>query len=65
MFRRETGSAGKLVSQGNWCRRETGVAGKLVAQGNWFFVTLANIFVIILMMKQITYNGKVSDITIL
>ena len=64
-FRRETGFAGKLVSQGNWFCRETGFAGKLVLQGNWFLVTLAKIFIIILVVKQITYNAKVSDITIL
>ena len=46
-------------------RREAGFAGKLVSQGSWFLVTLAKIFVIILMVKQITYNAKVSDITIL
>ena len=51
--------------QGNWCRRKTGLAGKLVSQGNWFLVTLAKIFFIILMVKQITYNAKVNDITIL
>ena len=64
-FCRETGVPGKLVWQGNWFGRETGLAGKLVLQGNWFFVTLTNIFAIILMVKQITYNGKISDITIL
>ena len=77
--RRETGVAGKLMSRGNWCRRETGVAGKLISQENWFpgfavtlvsqghlfLVTLAKIFVIILVEKQITYNAKVSDTTIL
>ena len=39
-------------------------AGKLVSQGNLFLVTLAEIFIIILVVKQITYNAKVSDITI-
>ena len=57
--------AGKLVWQGNWFGRETGLAGKLVWQGNFFLVTLANIFVIILVVKEITYNAKVSNITIL
>ena len=33
--RRETGLAGKLVSQGNWSHRKTGLTGKLVSQGNW------------------------------
>ena len=69
---------GKLVSEGetgfgggswlgNWFRK-----GKLVLQGetsfaggNWFLITLAKIFIIILVVKQITYNVKVSDITIL
>ena len=77
-FRRETGSTGKLVTQGNWLRRkagfarklvrlrtETGFAGKLVSQGNWFLVTLAKIFITILVVKGITYNAKVSDITVL
>ena len=50
-------------SQGNWFGRETGLAGKLVWQGNLFLVTLAKIFIIILVVKQITYNAKVSDIT--
>ena len=36
-----------------------------VLQWHWFLVTLAKIFVIILVVKQITYNVKVSDITIL
>ena len=58
-----TGELGKLVSQenwGNWFRSETGVTGfagelgKLVSQGNLFLVTLAKIFVIILVVKQIT-----------
>ena len=48
----------------NWFRRETGFAGKLVSQ-NLFLVTLAKIFIIILVVKQITYNAKVSDIKIL
>ena len=63
MFCGETSFAGgKLVSRGgNWFRGgDPGFAG-----GNWFLVTLAKIFVIILMVKQITYNAKVSDITIL
>ena len=64
-FRRATGFAGERVSQGNGFRRGTGFAGELVSQGNLFLVTLAKIFVIILMVKQITYNAKVSDITIL
>ena len=64
-FGGETGSAGKLVRRGNWFGGETGSAGKLVRQGNWFLVTLAKIFIIILVVKQITYNEKVSDITIL
>ena len=48
--------AGKLVSQRNWFGGETGLAKKLVWQGNWFLLPL---------LKQITYNAKVSDITIL
>ena len=44
---------------------ETGFAGELVSQGNWLLVTLAKIFILILVVKQITYNAKVSDITIL
>ena len=46
-FRGEAGFAGKLV-----------LLGKLVSQGNWFLITLDKIFVIILVVKQITYNGK-------
>ena len=42
-----------------------GFAGKLVSQENLFFVTFAKIFIIILVAKQITFNAKVSDITIL
>ena len=48
-----------------WFRMETGFGGKLVSQENWFLVTLAKTFVIKLVVKQITYNAKVSDITIL
>ena len=65
MFRREAGLAGKLVWRGSWFGGEAGLAGKLVWRGNLFLVTLAKIFVIILVVKQITYIGKVSDITIL
>ena len=78
---RETGFAGgnwfrrrKLVSQG-----ETGFAGgncfhrgKLLSQGetgyaggNLFLITLAKIFIIILVVKKITYNAKATEITIL
>ena len=64
-FRRETGLAGKPVWQGNRFGRETGLAEKPVWQGNCFLVTLAKIFIIILVVKQNTYNAKVSDITIL
>ena len=46
-------------------RRESGLTGKVVWRGNLFLVTLAKIFVIVLMVKQITYNAKVSVITIL
>ena len=53
------GLAGKLVSQRNWFGGETGLTGKLV------LATLAKIFITILVVKQITYNAKVSDITIL
>ena len=42
------------MSQGNcFGSRETG-----------FAVTLAKIFIIILVVKQVTYNSKVSDVTI-
>ena len=44
---------------------ENGFAGELVSQGKWLLVTLAKIFILILVVKQITYNAKVSDITIL
>ena len=62
--RRETGLAGELVSRGNWSRGEIGLAGKLVSQVNLFFVTLGKIFINILVVKQITYNAKVSDNTV-
>ena len=48
-----------------WLRRDTGetdCSEKLVAQGNF---TLAKIVIVILMVKEITYNAKVSDIIIL
>ena len=64
-FGGEAGLAGKLVWRGSWFGGEAGLAGKLVWRGNLFLVTLAKIFVIILVVKQITYIGKVSDITIL
>ena len=64
-MRTETGFAGKLVSQGQWLRKETGLAEKLASQGNWFLVTVAKIFITILVVKEITYNAKVSDITVL
>ena len=46
------------VSQGSWFRRAAGFAGQLVSQGSWFLDTLAKIFIIILVVKQITYNAK-------
>ena len=53
---RETGSAGrKLVLQ----------AEKLVPQGNLFLVNNTKIIIVILVVKQITYNAKVIDITTL
>ena len=63
-FRRGSGFAGEMVSQGKWYRRGNGLAGEVVSQGKWFLVTLANIFVIIIVEKQITYNEKASDTTI-
>ena len=42
-----------------------GLAGKLVWPGNLFFVTLGKTFINILVVKQITYNAKVSDNKIL
>ena len=57
-FLGETGFAGKLVSWG-------GLSGKLVWRGNWFFVTLGKTFINILVVKQSTYNAKVSDNEIL
>ena len=54
-----------MVLQGTWFYRETGFTGKLVLQGNLCLVNLAKIFFIILVVKQVTYNAKVSDITIL
>ena len=53
------------VSQGEWFGGDSGLTGKVVWRGNLFLVTLAKIFVIVLMVKQITYNAKVSVITIL
>ena len=59
-------SWGGLVSPGGWFRRWAGFVGKLVllakliSRGNWFLVTFAKIFIIILVVKQITYNGKVN-----
>ena len=51
---------------------EIGFAGRdwfhgvrLVSWGDWFLVTYPKIFIIILVVKQITYNVKISDITIL
>ena len=41
---------------------ETNFAWKLVSQGISFIVAFAKIFVTILVVKQITYNAKVSDI---
>ena len=38
---------------------------RLVSWGDWFLVTYPKIFIIILVVKQITYNVKISDITIL
>ena len=38
---------------------------RLVSWGDWFLVTYPKIFIIILVVKQITYNAKISDITIL
>ena len=52
-FAGETGFAGRLVLQKNWFCRETG------------FLTLGKLFIIMLVVKQITYNAKVSDNTIL
>ena len=57
-FRRAAGFAGQLVSRGSWFYRGAGFAGKLVSQGSWFLDTLAKIFIIILVVKQITYNAK-------
>ena len=54
-----------LNAERTFASNETGFAGKLAWQGNWFLVTLAKIFIIIIVVKQITYNAKVSDITIL
>ena len=64
-FGGETGLVGKPVWRGNRFGGETGLAGKPVWRGNSFFVTLAKIFVIILVVKQLTYNAKVNDITVL
>ena len=64
-LRRETGFAGGLASRGHWIRGETDFAGRLALRGDWFLVTLAKIFTVILVVKQINYNAKVSDITIL
>ena len=47
-----------VVWRGDWFGGETGLAGRLVSQGNCFLVTLAKIFIIILVVKQITYNAK-------
>ena len=72
----DTGWVGVLVGRGHWLGgdtgwvgtlvgRDMGLAGTLVSQGNFFLVTFAKIFVILLVAKQITYNVKVIDITIL
>ena len=42
-----------------------GFARKLVSQGKLLLVTLAKVFIIVLVVKQITNNAKFSDITIL
>ena len=54
-----------LVWHGNWLGRETGLVGKVVWQENLIFVTLAKITIVTVVVKQITYNVKISDITIL
>ena len=36
-----------------------------MSQGNRFLVNLAKSFIIILVVKQVTYKAKVSDITVL
>ena len=54
-----------MISERNQFRRETGSVGKLVPQGNLFLVNLAKIFIIVLEVKQGTYNAKFSDTTIL
>ena len=55
----------RKLGKKEWCYRETGFAGNLVSHGNWFLVNLAKIFIIILVVKQVTYNANVTDTTIL
>ena len=50
--------ARKAVWWGSRFGGEIGFAGKPVSRGNSFFVTLAKIFVIILVAKQLIYNEK-------
>ena len=55
------GLAGGLVWRGGWFGGEAGLAGRLVWRGSWFFVNLGKTFINILVVKQSTYNAKVSD----
>ena len=54
-----------MFPQGNWFCGEIGFVGKLVPHGNLFLVNLAKIFIMVLVVKQGTYNAKVSGITVL
>ena len=67
-FDGETGLVEYLICQGTWFGGETGLWGNWLggkSAGNLFLVTLAKIFIITLVVKQVSFNAKVSDITIL
>ena len=62
---RETRLTEELVSQGNSSHRETRVTGKPVSQRNSFFVNSTKPFILILVVKHLTCNTKVGEITVL
>ena len=49
-----------MASQEIGFRRESGFAEKLVSQGNLFLVTLAKIFIVVLVVKQIIMQKLVT-----
>ena len=50
----------KMASQEIGFRRESGFAEKLVSQGNLFLVTLAKIFIVVFVVKQIIMQNVVA-----